>query len=66
MKRGDDLVVQPVTADARLHERVQVQERVDAILRRAKLRAAALAEQATADEAWVVYDRAAETLGQAC
>jgi bifunctional DNA-binding transcriptional regulator/antitoxin component of YhaV-PrlF toxin-antitoxin module len=60
LKRGDDLVVQPMTAEALL------QERVEAILRRAKLRAAALAEQVTVDEAWAIYDRAAEALGQAC
>ena len=60
LKRGDDLVVRAVTAEALL------QERVEAILRRAKLRAAALAEQVTVDEAWVIYDRAAEALGQAC
>jgi bifunctional DNA-binding transcriptional regulator/antitoxin component of YhaV-PrlF toxin-antitoxin module len=59
LKRGDDLVVQPMTAEALL------QERVDAILRRAKIRAATLAEQVTADEAWAIYDRAAEALGQA-
>jgi bifunctional DNA-binding transcriptional regulator/antitoxin component of YhaV-PrlF toxin-antitoxin module len=59
LKRVDDLVVQPVTAEALL------QERVEAILRRAKLRAAALAEQVTVDEAWAIYDRAAEALGQA-
>jgi hypothetical protein len=59
LKRGDDLVVQSMTAQALL------QERVEAILRRAKLRAAALAEQVTVDEAWAIYDRAAEALGQA-
>jgi bifunctional DNA-binding transcriptional regulator/antitoxin component of YhaV-PrlF toxin-antitoxin module len=60
LKRGDDLVVQPMTAEALL------QERVETILRRAKLRAAALAEQVTVDEAWAIYDRAAEALDQAC
>ena len=60
LKRGDDLVVQSMTAEALL------QERVEAILRRAKIRAAALAEQVTADEAWAIYDRAAKALGQAC
>ena len=60
LKRGDDLVVQSLTTEALL------QERVEAILRRAKLRAAALAEQVTVDEAWAIYDRAAEALGQAC
>jgi len=60
LKRGDDLVVQAMTAQALL------QERVEAILRRAKLRAAALSEQVTVDEAWAIYDRAAEALGQAC
>jgi bifunctional DNA-binding transcriptional regulator/antitoxin component of YhaV-PrlF toxin-antitoxin module len=59
LKRGDDLVVRAVTAEALL------QERVEAILRRAKLRAAALAEQVTVDEAWAIYDRAAEALSQA-
>ena len=59
LKRGDDLVVQAITAETLL------QERVEAILRRAKLRAAALSEQVTVDEAWAIYDRAAEALGQA-
>jgi len=59
LRQGDDLVVRPLTSDARL------QERVETILRRAKLRAAALAEQVTVDEAWAIYDRAAEALGQA-
>jgi len=49
-----------MTADAAL------QERVEAILRRAKVRAAALAEEVTVDEAWAIYDRAAEALSQAC
>ena len=60
LRQGDDLVVRPMTSDALL------QERVDAILRRAKVRAAALAEQVTVDEAWAIYDRAAEALNQAC
>ena len=60
LKRGDDLIVRAVTPEALL------QERVEAILRRAKVRAAALAEQVTVDEAWAIYDRAAEALGQAC
>ena len=60
LRRGDDLVVRPMTADAAL------QERVEAILRRAKVRAAALAEEVTVDEAWAIYDRAAEALSQAC
>jgi len=60
LRRGGDLVVRPMTADALL------QERVETILRRAKVRAAALAEEVTVDEAWAIYDRAAEALGQAC
>ena len=59
LERGDHLVVQSMTAEA------LVQERVETILRRAKLLAAALAEQVTVDEAWAIYDRAAEALGQA-
>ena len=59
LRRGDDLVVRPMTADAAL------QERVEAILRRAKIRAATLAEEVTVDEAWEIYDRAAEALSQA-
>jgi hypothetical protein len=47
-----------MTADALL------QERVETILRRAKVRAAVLAEEVTVDEAWAIYDRAAEALGQ--
>lgn len=60
LRLGRDLVVRPMTADVRL------QERVEAILRRAKVRAAVLAEQVTVDEAWAIYDRAAEALDQAC
>jgi bifunctional DNA-binding transcriptional regulator/antitoxin component of YhaV-PrlF toxin-antitoxin module len=60
LRLGDDLVVRAIAAETRL------QERVEAILRRAKLRAAALSEQVTVDEAWAIYDRAAEALGQAC
>ena len=66
LRSGDDLVVRPITSEARLQEKMQVQERVEAILGRAKVRAAALAEQITVDEAWAIYDRAAQALGQAC
>jgi bifunctional DNA-binding transcriptional regulator/antitoxin component of YhaV-PrlF toxin-antitoxin module len=65
LRQGNDLVVRSMTSDARLQEQMQVQERVNVILRRAKVRAAALAEQVTVDEAWALYDRAAEALGQA-
>lgn len=57
---GDDLVVRLVAAGASL------EQRTEAILRRAKVRAAALAGQVTEDEAWAIYDRAAESLDQAC
>ena len=60
LRRGEDLVVRPITADAAL------QERVETILRRAKVRAAALVEEVTVDEAWAIYDQAAEALSQAC
>jgi uncharacterized protein (DUF433 family) len=47
---GDDLGVRVITTEA------PSQERVEAILQRAKLRAAALSDQVTVDEAWMVRD----------
>jgi hypothetical protein len=38
---------------------------METILRRAKVRAAALAGEVTVDEAWAIYDRAAEAPSQA-
>jgi bifunctional DNA-binding transcriptional regulator/antitoxin component of YhaV-PrlF toxin-antitoxin module len=59
VKREGELVIQPVTTD------LSRQERIDAILRRAKICAAALAGGVSAEEAWAIYDRAAAALGQA-
>ena len=59
VQRGGELVIQPVTTDS------SRQNDVETILRRAKLRAAALAGQVSSREAWDIYDRAAEALGQA-
>jgi len=58
-KRGQELVIRLTTA------KVPLQERVEAILRRAKVRAAALAGEVTTAEAWAIYDEAASALGQA-
>ena len=57
--RGRELVVQPVTDDT------SRQKQIEAILRRAKLRAAVLSEDLTDKEAWAIYDQAASALGQA-
>jgi bifunctional DNA-binding transcriptional regulator/antitoxin component of YhaV-PrlF toxin-antitoxin module len=59
LKRGGELVIQPVPSDP------SRQEQIETILRRAKLHAAALADQVSSEEAWAIYDRAAATLGQA-
>ena len=59
LRRGKELVIQPVTGDA------SRQEQVEAILRRAKLRAAFLGQDLTEQEAWAIYDQAAAVLGQA-
>ena len=59
LRQGRDIVVRPMTAETLL------QERVETILRRAKVRAATLAQEVTVDEAWAIFDRAAEALSQA-
>ena len=58
VQRGGELVIQPITSDS-----PQATE-AETILRRAKLRAAALAGQVSSQEAWDIYDRAADALGQ--
>jgi bifunctional DNA-binding transcriptional regulator/antitoxin component of YhaV-PrlF toxin-antitoxin module len=57
-RRGDELVVQPVSTSTSLREWAE------AILLQAKVRAAALASEVTMDEAWAIYDRAAAALEQ--
>ena len=59
LKRGGELVIQPVTAD------LSRQEQIETIIRRAKLRAAALAGEVSSEEAWAIYDRAAAALAEA-
>jgi len=59
VKRGGELVIQPVTPHR------SRQEQIETILRRAKLRAATLAGEVSSEEAWAIYDRAAAALGQA-
>jgi bifunctional DNA-binding transcriptional regulator/antitoxin component of YhaV-PrlF toxin-antitoxin module len=59
LRRGGELVIQPLTAD------LSRQEEIETILRRAKLRAAALADQVSSAEAWAIYDRAAAAVARA-
>lgn len=59
VQRGGELIIQPITSDSPRATDAET------ILRRAKLRAAALASQVSAKEAWDIYDRAAEALGRA-
>lgn len=59
VQRGGELVIQPITTN------LARQTDAETILRRAKLRAAALAGQVSSKEAWDIYDRAADALGQA-
>lgn len=59
LRRGKELVIQPITDES------SRQEQIEAILRRAKLRAAFLSPGLTEQEAWAIYDQAADRLGQA-
>ena len=57
-RRGTEIVIR-LAADE-----TSLQERVETILRRSKVRAAALAGEVTEAEAWAIYDKAAAALRQ--